>query len=70
MRLMVNLQAVFSTHWDMHLLSFSFVLFVVLFIYLFLGKILLCISGSLRTRSVDQCGLELTEIHLPLPPKC
>lgn len=27
----------------------------------------LCSLGSPRTRSVDQTGLEFTEIHLPLP---
>ncbi|GAB1286226.1 CDKN1A-interacting zinc finger protein 1 [Apodemus speciosus] len=26
--------------------------------------------GRLGTCSVDQCGLELREIHLPLPPEC
>jgi hypothetical protein len=27
------------------------------------------IPGCSRTHSVDQAGLELIEIHLPLPPK-
>ena len=26
--------------------------------------------GCPETHAVDQVGLELTEIHLPLPPKC
>jgi hypothetical protein len=26
--------------------------------------------GCPRTHSVDQAGLKITEIHLPLPPKC
>ena len=28
----------------------------------------LCISGCPGTHSLDQAGLEITEIHLPLPP--
>jgi hypothetical protein len=30
----------------------------------------LCTLGSLGIHFVDQTGLELTEIHLPLPHKC
>ena len=28
------------------------------------------LEGVLDLALVDQAGLELTEIHLPLPPKC
>ena len=41
--------------------------------YLFVSETLfLCVALAVlpRTNSVDQGGLELTEIHLPLPPKC
>ena len=32
---------------------------------------LLCVALAVSgTHSVDQAGLELTEIHLPLPPEC
>jgi hypothetical protein len=30
-------------------------------------RVSLCSSGCSRTCSVDQAGLKLTEIHLPLP---
>ena len=30
----------------------------------------LCNPGYPGTHSVDQAGLELTDIHLPLPPEC
>jgi hypothetical protein len=30
----------------------------------------LCDPGSPRTYSVDQAGLEPTEIHLPMCPEC
>ena len=30
----------------------------------------MCGPGCPGTHSVDQAGLELTEIHLPLPPEC
>ena len=30
----------------------------------------LCSPGCFGTHHVDQAGLELTEIDLPLPPKC
>jgi hypothetical protein len=30
----------------------------------------LCSFGCLRTHDVAQAGLELTEVHLPLPPEC
>jgi hypothetical protein len=29
-----------------------------------------CSPGCPGSQSVDQTGLELTEIHLPLPPEC
>jgi hypothetical protein len=34
------------------------------------GWVSLCSPGCSGTHSVDQAGLELTEIHLPLHPKC
>jgi hypothetical protein len=33
-------------------------------------RVSLCSPGCPGTHSVDQAGLELTEIYLPLPPKC
>jgi hypothetical protein len=35
----------------------------------FEDKVFLCSPSIHRTCSVDQAGHELTEIHLPLPPK-
>jgi hypothetical protein len=35
---------------------------------LFQDTVSLCSPGCPGTHSVDQAGLELTEIHLPLPP--
>lgn len=35
----------------------------------FQDKVPLCSLGCSRAHSVDQAGLELTEIHLPLPPQ-
>lgn len=35
----------------------------------FQDKVPLCSLGCPRAHSVDQAGLELTEIHLPLPPE-
>ena len=46
------------------------VIVVVLFCF-FLDGVSLCNSPSCpETHSVDQAGLKLTEIHLPLPPEC
>jgi hypothetical protein len=48
-------------------------LFVCLFVgrgILFLDRVLLCIPGCPGTHCVDQAGLELREIHLPLFPEC
>ena len=40
-------------------------------VFVFQGRFSLSNSpGCPRTRSVDQAGLEFTEIHLPLPPEC
>jgi hypothetical protein len=36
----------------------------------FKDRISLCSPDYPRTNSVDQVVLELTEIRLPLPPKC
>jgi hypothetical protein len=36
----------------------------------FEDKVFLCSPGCLGTHSEDQAGLELSEIFLPLPPKC
>lgn len=33
-------------------------------------KIPLCSSRCLATHLIDKVGLELTELNLPLPPKC
>jgi hypothetical protein len=41
-----------------------FQIFVCLF---FRDRVSLCISGCPGTSSVNQAGLELTKIHLPLP---
>lgn len=35
---------------------------------MFLDKVSVCSPGCLETRSIDQTGLELTEVCLPLPP--
>jgi hypothetical protein len=35
-----------------------------------LYRVSLCSPGCLRTCSVDQAGLELTEVRLPLSHKC
>ena len=51
----------------------SFVVVVVVVVLVFQDRVSLSSFGACpRTRSVDQAGLELTEIHLPLPlpPKC
>ena len=48
--------------------SSSFSLVVAVFV--FLRQVSLCSPGCATTHSVDQAGLELTEIHLPLPPEC
>ena len=38
--------------------------------FVFQDRVFLCSPGCPGTRSVDQAGLELTEICLPLPPRC
>ena len=39
-------------------------------LFVFRGRVSLCnSSGCPGTHLVDQAGLELTEIHLPLPPR-
>ena len=42
---------------------------VVICYFVFQDRISLYIPSYLRTSSVDQAGLEVTKIHLPLPPK-
>ena len=42
-------------------------LFVCLFVW---NRVSLCSSGSPGTHSIDQAGLKLTEILLPMPPEC
>jgi hypothetical protein len=37
------------------------------FVFVFPDRVSLCNSGCSGTHSVDQVGLELTEIHLSLP---
>ena len=43
----------------------GFYLFVCLF-----ERAFLCLEAVLELALVDQAGLELTEIQLPLPPEC
>jgi hypothetical protein len=45
-------------------------LFLSSFLFVIQDRISLCSFGHLGTRSVDQTGLELTEMCLPLPPEC
>ena len=42
----------------------------VVVVVLFFKTRTLCSTGCPGTHYVDQAGLELTEIHLPLPPEC
>ena len=49
--------------------SLIFVLFC--FVFVCRDRVYLCSFGAfLGTHSGDQAGLELTEIHLPIPPEC
>uniref|UniRef100_A0A8C8ULV3 Uncharacterized protein n=1 Tax=Peromyscus maniculatus bairdii TaxID=230844 RepID=A0A8C8ULV3_PERMB len=41
-----------------------------LFVLVFRDRVSLCSSGYPGSHFVNQAGLELTEIHLPLPPNC
>jgi hypothetical protein len=45
-------------------------LFDVVFVFVFQNRVSLCSPGCPKTHSVDQAGLKITEIHLPLPPEC
>ena len=48
-----------------------FFFFFFSFVLVFQDRVSLCNSpGCTGTRSVDQAGLRLTEIHLPLPLRC
>jgi hypothetical protein len=44
--------------------------FVCLFYFFFFETVSLCSLGCPRTSSLDQAGLKLTEISLPLPTVC
>ena len=45
--------------------------FVLLLLFLFFETRFLCVAlAVLELALVDQASLKLTEIHLPLPPKC
>ena len=55
-----------AASWDLFFIFINFVSFLFLF---FQDRVSLCSPGCPGTRSVDQAGLELTEIHLPLPPE-
>lgn len=48
----------------------SFFFFVVVVGGFFLDRVSLHRSGCPGIYSVDQAGLKLTQIHLPLPPRC
>jgi hypothetical protein len=41
-----------------------------LLFFSFQNRVSLCSPSCPGTCFVDQAGLELTEIHLPLPPEC
>ena len=43
---------------------------VVMFVCFFSDRVSLCSPGFPGTHSVDQVGLELVELILPLPPEC
>ena len=45
-------------------------LFVCFHCFIFQDRVSLCSPGYSGTHIVDQAGLELIEIHLPLPPDC
>ena len=47
-----------------------FLIGLVWFGFGFLDRVPLPNPGCPRTRCVDQASLELTELHLPLLPKC
>lgn len=50
---------------------FCFPLFFLIFSWFCFGdKVSLYIPGYLRTLHIDQAGLKLTKICLPLPPQC
>jgi len=49
-------------------LSFLGGFLISLFGLVFQDRVSLCRSNYAQTSSVDQAGLELTEVHLPLPP--
>ena len=48
------------------LVSFKFYFIL----YLFRDRLSLCSPGCPGTCLIDQAGLQLTEIYLPLPPEC
>ena len=50
-------------------LTLDFLLSIYNLSYVFWNRVSLCSPSYARTISVDQAGLELTEICLPLPPE-
>jgi hypothetical protein len=52
------------------LLLFCFVGWVLVCLIAFKNRVSLYSSGCPRIHYIDQAGLKLTEIQLPLPPKC
>ena len=48
---------------------FSFI-FLLLFVLVFRDRVSMTLEAVLELALEDQTGLELTEIHLPLPPEC
>ena len=57
-------------HWGYYQPHASMLFVVILILFSFFETVSLCSPGSLITCSVDQAGLELMEICLPLPAKC
>jgi hypothetical protein len=43
---------------------------IIIIIIFFLDKVSLASPESTGTRTVDEDGLKLTELHLPLSPRC
>ena len=66
-----NAPASVSPCWDSSMSSFDNVYFDESGFCLFVAdRVSLCSPGCPGTHSINQAGLELTEIHLPLPPGC
>jgi hypothetical protein len=58
--------------WGIVLVWFGFGFFFLILVLALVSqdRVSLYIPDCLRTHSIDQAGLKLTEIHLPLPPDC